>query len=130
AHAEALRFRTPETAPLAYAMTQNNLDNAYRNLAGVEDQAENLRQAIVAHAEALRFRTPETAPLAYAMTQADLGLAHDDSGDLRAAVACWREAEPYYRAMDNVEDADLMLKWIADAEARLAGGEATGGEPT
>jgi tetratricopeptide (TPR) repeat protein len=29
AYREALRFRTPETAPLEYATTQNNLGNAY-----------------------------------------------------------------------------------------------------
>jgi len=29
AYREALRFRTPEAAPLEYAATQNNLGNAY-----------------------------------------------------------------------------------------------------
>ena len=35
---------------------------------------------------------------------------------MSAAVACWREAERYYREMGYVEDADEMLRWIAEAE--------------
>ncbi len=122
---QALRFRTPETAPLAYATTQNNLGYAYANLAGVEDRAANLQRAVTAYEQALRFRTPEAAPLDYAMTQRNLGIAHEDLGDLPAAVACWREAERYYRQMGAVEDADLMLRWIADAEGGEDEGEET-----
>src|SRR5512135_1302706 len=42
---QALRFRTPEADPRVYAMTQNNLGNAYRELP-VGDRAANLQQAI------------------------------------------------------------------------------------
>jgi tetratricopeptide (TPR) repeat protein len=82
---EALRFRTPEAAPLDYATTQNNLGIAYRNLP-TGDRAANLEQAIQCYQEALRFRTPEAAPLAYAATQNNLGTAylHLPAGD-RAA---------------------------------------------
>jgi len=47
AYKEALRFRTPEAAPLEYAMTQYNLGNAYRAL---DNQAASARYraAIVA----------------------------------------------------------------------------------
>ncbi len=76
AHEEALRFCTPEAAPLAYAETQNNLGNAYWRLSEHEDPVRNLRRAIAAYGEALRFRTPEVAPLAYAETQHGLGLAY------------------------------------------------------
>ncbi len=55
------------------------------------------------------------------MTQHNLGNACEDLGDLPAAIACWRAAEIYFRQMDAVEDADLMLAWIADAEGRLGG---------
>jgi tetratricopeptide (TPR) repeat protein len=116
---EALRFRTPDAAPLEYAATHNNLGIAYSNLAAVEDRADNLKRAIDAFREALRFRTPDAAPLDYAQTQANLGIALEDTGDLRGAVACWREAERYYRQMDAIEAANLMLRWIERAEQRL-----------
>ena len=56
------------------------------------------------------------------MTQGNLGNALEDSGDLRGAVACWREAEPYFRAMGYVEDADKVRRVIENREQRLAGG--------
>ncbi|MEO8396153.1 MAG: tetratricopeptide repeat protein [Chloroflexota bacterium] len=118
---EALRFRTPNTDPLRYATTQNNLGNAYRNLAKFEDRDTNLRRAIDAHQEALRFYTPDSAPLEYATTQANLGLILEDSGDLSAALVCWREAEKYYRAVGYIEDADQMRRLIDDREAELGG---------
>ncbi len=116
AFTEALRFHTPEAAPLAYATTQYNLGNAYLDLAQLEDRAANLRRAVDAFIEALRFYTPEAAPLAYATTQHGLGIVQKELGDLPAAVACWQEAERYYRQMGAVDDADLMLQWIARAE--------------
>ena len=69
AHTDALRFPTPDTAPLDYASTQNNLGNTYTALATIEDRIVNLAQALAAYTEALRFHTPEAAPLDYAMTQ-------------------------------------------------------------
>jgi tetratricopeptide (TPR) repeat protein len=104
------------------AALQNALGNAYRDLAGVEARADNLHRAIAAYTEALRFYTPDAAPLDYAMTQNGLGIALEDSGDLAAAVRCWREAEHYYRAMGDAASADRVRAWIADAERRLAGG--------
>jgi tetratricopeptide (TPR) repeat protein len=56
AYGEALRFRTPDVAPLDYARTQNNLGVAYRCLSEHEDPVGNLRKAIEAFGEALRFR--------------------------------------------------------------------------
>jgi hypothetical protein len=85
-------------------------------MAGVEDRAGNLRRAIVAYSEALRYYTPDVSPLKYAMAQANLGIAYKELGDRQAAVACWREAEKYFRQMDMVEDAARMLEWIKDAE--------------
>ena len=37
AYEAALVYYTAERAPLDYAMTQNNLGNAYRDLAEIED---------------------------------------------------------------------------------------------
>src|SRR5205085_1385015 len=68
---EALRFRTPESAPLAYATTQNNRAkhlSAIATLSG-EDRRARRRAAVAAYDEAVRFSPPERAPLAYASTQ-------------------------------------------------------------
>jgi tetratricopeptide (TPR) repeat protein len=117
AFTEALRYYTPQNAPLDYAMTQNNLGNAYGILAAIEDRADNLRRAIAACTEALRYYTPESAPLDYAMTQANMGMVYVELGDLPGAITCWRKAERYFRQMGAVVNADLMLRWIADAGA-------------
>jgi tetratricopeptide (TPR) repeat protein len=111
----ALVHYTPEAAPLAYAMTQNNLGAAYSDLAAVEDRAANLRRAVECFQNALVHYTPEAAPLNYAMTQRNLGIAHKDLGEIDPAIACWREAERYYRLMEDIENADLMRQWIIDA---------------
>ncbi|RMF49075.1 MAG: ATP-binding protein, partial [Chloroflexota bacterium] len=99
AYREALRFLTPESAPLAYAMTQNNLGLAYKALAALEDRAGNLARAIAAYQEALRFWAPESAPLDYAVTQNNLGTAYhnfaaleDRAGNLARAIAAYQEA--------------------------------------
>jgi tetratricopeptide (TPR) repeat protein len=94
---EALRFRTPETAPLDYAMTQNNLGSAYAKLP-TGDRGTNLAQAIACYQQALRFQTPETAPLDYAMTQNNLGITYrnlptgDRGANLAQAIACYQQA--------------------------------------
>src|SRR2546427_807168 len=62
-----LQRLTPEEAPPVYAIPQNNLGDAYRNLP-TGDRATNLTQAIRCYQQALRFLTPEAAPLDYAMT--------------------------------------------------------------
>jgi len=96
---EALRFWTPDVAPLDYAETQHNLGVAYRRLSEHEDAVGNLRKAIAAYGEALRFWTPDVAPLDYARTQHNLGVAyrrlseHEDAvGNLRKAIAAYGEA--------------------------------------
>jgi tetratricopeptide (TPR) repeat protein len=99
AYGEALRFWTPDVAPLAYARAQNNLGLAYWRLSEHEDPVGNLRRAIQAFEEALRFWTPDVAPLNYARAQNNLGLAyrrlseHEDAvGNLRKAIAAYGEA--------------------------------------
>ncbi|MBI1278682.1 MAG: TIR domain-containing protein [Anaerolineaceae bacterium] len=118
AYQAALVYGTPEAAPLDYATTQNNLGIAYRNLSEFEDQEANLKRALAAYQAALVYRTPEAAPLAYAMTRRNLGNAYEDLEDLKQAIACWREAEVYYRQMGVIDNANLMLKWIEEAEGR------------
>ena len=62
---EALKIRTVESYPLDYAMTQNNLGNAYGDLADVKDKEINLEKAINAFQEALNIYTVEKYPLKY-----------------------------------------------------------------
>ncbi|MBZ0280423.1 MAG: TIR domain-containing protein [Anaerolineae bacterium] len=117
----ALEYRTPTAAPLGYAMTQNNLGAAYWELSKTENKESNLRQALKYAEACLEYWTPETAPLEYATLQQGRGLAYEDLDDLAAAIACWREAAIYYRQMEAIDKADEMLRWIADAEAKLKG---------
>ena len=71
AYDDALRFRTPQAAPLDYAMTQNNRANLLQGIATLpsEDRRTRLLEALAAYDDALRYHTPQAAPLAYAMTQ-------------------------------------------------------------
>lgn len=102
-------------------MTQGNLGNAYSDLAAFENREENFHLSITAYHEALRFWTPDTAPLQYAVTQKNLSVVYDELGVLPAAVACWQNAEPLFRRMGDIANANLMLTWIAKAQA-LQGG--------
>jgi tetratricopeptide (TPR) repeat protein len=82
-----------------WAMTQNNLGNAYGTLGEVEDKAPNCRLAIEAYKEALRVRNYEAFPMQYAMTQNNLGDAYQSLGDVedkapncRLAIEAYKEA--------------------------------------
>ena len=98
---QALRFRTPEAAPLTTPTTQNNLGIAYCRLPD-GDRSANLQQAIACYEQALRFRTPEAAPLDYAATQINLGNAYADfrretgRPTCSEAIACYEQALPFY----------------------------------
>lgn len=98
---EALLIRTPEAGAFDYAMTQNNLGNAY--LSRRKDEREkNLLRAIECYREALRFWTPENAPFDYPMVQTNLGAAYtelpsDRGTNLARAIQCYEEALRYYR---------------------------------
>ncbi len=103
AYDEALRFYTPDTAPLDYAMTQNNRGLLLQDLVTLpnEDRAARLCDALAAYDEALRFWTPDTAPLSYAVAQNNRGnvlrdLAtlpdEDRAARLSEALAAYDEA--------------------------------------
>jgi hypothetical protein len=109
AYDEALRFYTPTSAPLDYAMTQNNRGAVLWALATLaeEDRAARLRQALSAYDEALRFVTPTSAPLDYAATQnnravllSDLASVpgEDRGARLREALAAYDAALRIYTA--------------------------------
>ena len=73
----ALEIRTKERFPMQFAMTQNNLGNAYRTLAEVEDKAKNCKLAIQAFQAALEIYTQERFPMQLATTQNNLGNAYN-----------------------------------------------------
>ena len=93
----ALEVYTPENYPEDWAMTQNNLGNAYSNrIEGV--RAANIELAIACYREALKVYTPENYPEDWAMTQNNLGAAYSDriegvrAANIELAIACYREA--------------------------------------
>jgi CHAT domain-containing protein len=87
---------TPETAPLEWASTQNNLGNAYKNLP-TGDRAENLQQAIGCYHDALSVRTPQLFPLDCLQTARNWGNSEFGEGN-------WQQALTQYQtAIDAIE---------------------------
>ncbi|MCB9137396.1 MAG: hypothetical protein H6642_03515, partial [Caldilineaceae bacterium] len=95
AYDQALRFYTPEAAPLAYAMTQNNRATLLSEIATLpgEDRGERLLQALDAYDQALIYRTPEAAPLAYAATQGNLANLYAELAELPGQEVHARQRE-------------------------------------
>ena len=105
---EALKYRRPDTAPLDYAMTQNNWANLLYDLAGLpgEDRRARLLAALAAYDEALQFRRPDATPLDYAATQNNRAVllrelgelpGEDRRGRLLAALSAYDEALQFRR---------------------------------
>jgi len=129
AYDQALRFYTPEAAPLDYAATQNNRGAVLRDLAtlGEEDRGARLREALAAYDQALRFYTPEAAPLDYAMTQGNrtslfMDLAtmpgEDRLARLSEALGCVVEALGIFVQVQHtpyVQQAARLLVLVRDA---------------
>lgn len=72
AYQEALKVTTLKDFPMDYAVTQNNLGNAYRTLAEVEDKAENCKISIVTFEEALKVYTKDELPEPYRVAMENL----------------------------------------------------------
>ncbi len=101
AYEAALKVKTLERFPLDYAMTQNNLGNAYGRLAEVEAKAENCKKAIKAYQEALKVRTLESFPMQHAMTQNNLGAAYGRLAEVEAkAENCKKAIKAYQAALE------------------------------
>ena len=79
---KALEVWTLERFPMDYAMTQNNLGNAYGTLGEIEEKAQNCKLAVKAYQEALEVWTLERFPMDYAMTQNNLGNAYRKLGEV------------------------------------------------
>jgi len=108
AYDAALEHYHPDTAPLAYATTQNNRANILSDLATLpgQDRRQRLYDALAAYDEALKYRRPDTAPLDYAMTQNNRGLLLSDLATLPGedrrqrlydALAAYDAALEHYR---------------------------------
>jgi len=93
----ALGRWTEEDAPRYWAMTQNNLGIAWRNLP-TGDRGENLQRAIACYEAALRVYTERDYPADWATTQNNLGVAWRNlptggrGGNLQRAIACYEAA--------------------------------------
>jgi hypothetical protein len=133
AYNEALKFRRPDTAPLAYAMTQNNRGNVLRDLASSpdEDRRARLLEALHAYNEALNHYRPDTAPLAYAMTQGNLAFLYLDlsafpeenrKDQLRRAIQCTVTARLIFIQVGHApytQQASRQLKYISEQAGDL-----------
>jgi hypothetical protein len=108
AYDEALKHYRADTAPLDYAMTQNNRANVLMNIATLagEDRGGRLKESLAAYEAALEYRRPETAPLDYATTQNNRALVlsaiatlagEDRGGRLKDALAAYEAALEYRR---------------------------------
>jgi tetratricopeptide (TPR) repeat protein len=101
----ALRVYTERDFPQDWAMTQNNLGNAWGDLP-TGDRGANLRQAISCYETALKIYTEQDFPQDWAMTQNNLGTAWwdlrtgDRGANLRQAIACYEAALRIYTEQD------------------------------
>ena len=92
AYSTALSFYTLKQFSYKYALIQNNLGNAYGNMAGVRDPEANLKEAIVAYRETLKVYTINAFPVQYAGTQNNLGAAYYLQGENTEAETCLKKA--------------------------------------
>jgi len=122
---EALQHYRPDTAPLAYAATQNNRATLLSEIAGLpgEDRRARLLAALAAYDEALQHYRPDTAPLAYAMTQnnratllsAIAGLPGEDRRPrLLAALRCAWEAHGIFVALEHAPYQEVAERVLRD----------------
>jgi hypothetical protein len=133
AYDEALNYYRPDTAPLAYAMTQNNRGIVLRDLAASpdEDRRARLLEALAAYDEALKFRRPDTAPLDYAATQANLAILYVDLSSfpeedqlekLRTAILSTVTALTIFIEIEHepyTQHAARQLKWVSEQAGPL-----------
>jgi tetratricopeptide (TPR) repeat protein len=104
AYNEALAVYTIKKCPYNYAMTQNNLGVAYRELSIVKDKAEdkakNYNKAIMAYDEALKVYTFDEFPYYYAGTQNNLGVAYQELSIVEGkAENCSKAINAYEKAL-------------------------------
>ena len=130
-YTEAARFWTIESAPLSYAMVQNNLGNTYIALTE-GDRGKNLQKAIACYQKALKVyvaaRDTGRAASGYAELQFKLGKsyaalpggwqAEKRSVNLRRAIACYKavltvytlEQAPFDYAQTQIELGNIYMQ--------------------
>jgi tetratricopeptide (TPR) repeat protein len=94
----ALQEHTRESAPLAWAMTQNNLGYALQRLGERESGTERLEEAVAAYRAALQEFVREREPLDWAGTHNNLGNALKSIGEREVGTARLEEAVKVFRA--------------------------------
>jgi tetratricopeptide (TPR) repeat protein len=144
AYEAALEVYTRSAFPTNWAITQNNLGNAYKDRIRGQ-RAINLERAIAAHEAALEVITREAFPEQWAITQNNLGVGYknricgEQAENLKRAIATYekalqvgtREAFPEqwamtqnnlgnaYRNLTRGERAENLKRAIAAHEAAL-----------
>lgn len=103
-------YLTPQTAPLYYANTQNNLGIAYEDLADIEEREANLRRAIEAYTNGINTDPRNTNCFwGRGSVYYDLGIDH-----YRDAIADYRRYEELTGALKP-----FMAERIGEMEAAL-----------
>ena len=118
---------TLQGSPQRYGAAQNNLGNAYRTLAEVEDKAGNCKRAIGAYKEALRLQTLEEFPMDYGKTQNNLGNAYgtlaeveDKGGNCERAIGAYKEALRVHTLEEFPMDYGMTQNNLGNAYSSLA----------
>ncbi|WP_013321115.1 CHAT domain-containing protein [Gloeothece verrucosa] len=126
----ALEVYTRAAFPVDWAMTQNNLGNAYRNRIRGE-KAENIEEAISSYRHALEIYTRAAFPVDWATTQNNLGAAYSDrirgekAENIEEAISSYRHAlEIYTRAAFPVDWATTQNNLGAAYSDRIRGEKA------
>ena len=99
-------------------MTQNNLGNAYADLADVMDREGNLKKAIEAYKEALKVRKKETLPIPFAETSYNLARALNIKGDKMGAIKVMEEILPVAKSAGDprLELYRQFYEWLKSSD--------------
>jgi tetratricopeptide (TPR) repeat protein len=124
----AMRVYTEQDFPQDWAVTQNNLGNAWQNLP-TGDRDANLHHAIECYEAALRVYTEQDFPQDWAMTQNNLGAAWrglptgDREANLRRAIECYEAALHVYTEQDFPQDWAMTQNNLGTAWGNLPSGD-------
>ncbi|MEH2024159.1 CHAT domain-containing protein [Nostoc sp.] len=91
AYEQALQVYTKEAFPTDWAMTQNNLGNAYSNRI-LGNRAKNTDTAIAALQEVLQVYTPEADPINSLNTSRNLGNLHFTQSNWQPAINAYEKS--------------------------------------